>query len=83
MHIGTVLGPVVADQHHPGYTGRPLLMIRSESAGNVLAVDTVGAGPGERVLVLQEGSGVRQILGESPPIRSLIVGVIDPGPAGS
>jgi len=77
MLLARVLGSVVADQHHPGYDGQPLLMVRSEAGEDVLAVDTIGVGVGEQVLVLREGSGVRQILGGEPPIRSVIVGVVD------
>ena len=44
-----------------------------------LAVDQVQAGAGERVLVMREGNGVRQLLnlGQQVPIRSLIVGIVD------
>ncbi len=43
-----------------------------------IAVDNAQAGPDDRVLVLTEGNGVRQILGkDAGPIRSLIVGIID------
>jgi microcompartment protein CcmK/EutM len=44
----------------------------------LIAVDTVGAGAGETVLVLDEGNGARQVL-EAPdaPVRAVIVGVID------
>ena len=43
----------------------------------MIAVDRVGAGVGEQVLVLREGNGVRQLLGGEPPIRSVIVGIVD------
>ena len=44
-----------------------------------LAVDQVQAGPGDRVIVMSEGNGVRQILkiGDQVPIRSVIVGIVD------
>ena len=77
MLLAKVLGSVVADQHHPGYDGRRLLMARSDAGEDVIAVDTIGVGVGEQVLVLREGSGVRQILGDEPPIRSVIIGVVD------
>ena len=42
-----------------------------------VAIDLVQAGPGDRVLVLTEGNGMRQLLGEDiGPIRSAIVGII-------
>ncbi len=44
----------------------------------LIAVDTVGAGEGERVLVLDEGNGARQVLASANgPVRSVIVGIID------
>ena len=77
MFLGKVLGPVVCDQHHPGYDGERLLMVRSEEGEDLIVADAIGAGTGEQVLVLREGNGVRQILGGTPPIRSLIVGIVD------
>ena len=77
MIIAKVLGSVVADQHHPGFDGYPLLMLRSEAGEDIIAVDGIGAAPGEQVLLLREGSGVRQVLGANAPIRSLIVGIVD------
>ena len=39
---------------------------------------TVDAGVGQKVLVLDEGNGARQILGDAEaPIRSVVVGVVD------
>ena len=48
------------------------------TGGYVIAVDTVGAGAGETVLVLDEGNGARQILGGADlPVRSVVVGIVD------
>ena len=84
MRIGRVIGNVVATVRHPAYDARTVLLVRPErpdgsrAARAVVAVDTVQAGPGDRVLILTEGGGVRQILGsEVGPIRSVIVGIID------
>jgi microcompartment protein CcmK/EutM len=45
---------------------------------SLLAVDTVGAGAGETVLVLREGRSAGEILNlREPPIRSVIVGTVD------
>ena len=95
MKICRVLGTVVGAAHHPAYDGHKLLVVApldemGEPAGaSFLAVDTVQAGVGDRVLVNQEGNGAGQILGRRgtpagvpdgerrPPIRSLIVGIID------
>jgi ethanolamine utilization protein EutN len=45
----------------------------------VVAVDLVGAGVGETVLVEDEGNSARQLLDAVPngPVRSVIVGIVD------
>ncbi|WP_428266411.1 EutN/CcmL family microcompartment protein [Haliangium sp.] len=50
-----------------------------DRGASFLAVDQAQAGPGDLVVVLTEGTGVRQILdvGAQVPIRSLIVGIVD------
>lgn len=85
MRLCRVIGNVVATEKHPAFHGRKLMVVqpmdaRGDDRGkSFLAVDTVQAGPGDRVIVLSEGSGVRQILkmGKEVPIRSLIVGIVD------
>ena len=68
MKVCRVLGSVVATVAHPAYAGRALLWVHPEDATGacvgpgLLAIDTVSAGPGDRVLVLSEGRGARQIL---------------------
>lgn len=84
MKIGRVAGTVVATICSPALEGRKLLFVDlldlegNETGRDLIAVDTVGAGAGETVLVLDEGNGARQVL-EAPdaPIRAVIVGVID------
>lgn len=47
-------------------------------AGYNICIDVVGAGIGETVLILDEGSSARQILGlDTGAIRAVVVGVID------
>jgi len=83
MKLARVIGSAVATARHPGFDARTVLLVRPETAEGeksesaFLAVDNVSAGPGDRVLVLREGSGVRQILGGNPPIRSVIVAIVD------
>lgn len=85
MILCKVLGTVVATEKHRAFEGRKLLVVqpldehRKPSGRSFIAADhTSSAGPGDTVLVLREGNGVRQILGDKMlPIRSLIVGVVD------
>jgi ethanolamine utilization protein EutN len=84
VKIGRVAGTVVATICSPVFEGRRLLMVdlldeKGRATGkDVIAVDSVGAGAGEMVLVLDEGNGARQVL-QAPdaPVRAVVVGIID------
>jgi microcompartment protein CcmK/EutM len=82
--LGVVRGSIVSTINHRFYDNKKLLVVDRcneafEPTGKyVIAVDTVSAGPGDRVLVLDEGTGARQVLEDgSGPVRSVIVGVVD------
>ena len=85
MKLCRVLGNVTASAKHPAFAGRTLLIVQpidpsgDDTGDSFVAVDHAQAGPGDRVLVLIEGNGVRQILaqGDQVPIRSLVVGIVD------
>jgi ethanolamine utilization protein EutN len=85
VRLCRVIGNVVATVKHPAYDGQILLIVQpiDESGADIgtsfVAIDRVQAGPGDRVVVLTEGNGVRQILqmGDILPIRSLVVGIVD------
>lgn len=84
MRYCRVVGPMWATVKHPGFAGRPLFVVqpldeRGRDAGaSFVAADHVQAGIGDKVVVLTEGNGVRQILAAGDlPIRSLIVGIVD------
>ena len=84
MRLARVLGTVVSTQKHPAYEGLRVMLCQpvgfdgSVYGKQVVAVDRAQAGPGELVLLLTEGNGVRQILQKTDiPIRTLIVGVVD------
>jgi len=80
-----VIGDVVSTVKHGAYRGRKLMIVQpidergADVGPSFLAVDEAQAGPGDRVIVMSEGNGVRQILkiGDQVPIRSLIVGIVD------
>jgi ethanolamine utilization protein EutN len=79
-----VEGTVVCTVKHPKFAAKTLLVVQPlDEAGKPLgksfvAVDHAQAGEGDRVLVLREGNGVRQVLKDPhAPIRSLVVGVVD------
>ena len=84
MILGRVVGSVVSTIHHPIVDGRKLLLAerldeqRKPTGGYLIALDAIGAGMGETVLILDEGNGARQILEDDlAPVRSMVVGIVD------
>ena len=84
MRFARVLGSVTQTIHHPAYDGQKLMVCQpldehhKPTGNSFLAVDTVQAGPGDDVIVLFEGNGIRQIFGvKQLPIQSVIVGIVD------
>lgn len=84
MYIGKVIGSVVATIKIDHLQDRKLLLVdQLDLEGNEtgyydIAVDVVQAGPGDTVMVIDEGNGARQILGIDPgAIRAVIVGIVD------
>jgi len=86
MMLGRVCGTVVATVEHPFYDGRKQLIVRAVQPDGafvgeqyVIAVDLVGSGIGELVLVEDEGNSARQMMDAAPrgPVRSVVVGIVD------
>ncbi|MBI4375712.1 MAG: hypothetical protein HY549_04600 [Elusimicrobia bacterium] len=86
MFIGEVVGNAWGTRKHPALSRRRLLLVRpidpmsGKALGDaMLALDTgVGAGPGNVVLVMDEGGSARAMLkDELAPVRTAICGVVD------
>ena len=84
MIRGKVIGNLHSTINHPFYDGKKMLVVEKiemdgqTAAGYLVAVDRAGAGPGETVLILDEGNGARQVLESADgPVRSVIVGIVD------
>lgn len=84
MIVGRVIGEIHSTINHSFYDGKKLLVVeKTDPTGKptgdyVIAVDVVGAGVGELVLVNDEGNGARQIFDSTTaPLRSVLVGIID------
>jgi ethanolamine utilization protein EutN len=91
VKLARVVGTIVSTVKSPIFENRAMLVVDllepdgRVAGGYLLAVDTVGAGAGEMVLVLDEGTSARQIVGVTTggPLRTVIVGIVDhvEGPA--
>lgn len=84
MILGRVVGQAVATVKRPQFEGATLLLVQPETPDGtavgttLLAVDGVGAGVTERVLVVVEGRAAGEILGRKlTPVDAAIVGIVD------
>jgi microcompartment protein CcmK/EutM len=84
VQIARVIGTVVSTQKHRRFEGAKLLLVQplnpdgSARGQALLAVDGVGAGVQEKVLVVLEGRAAGEALGrKGTPVDAAIVGIID------
>lgn len=84
MILGIVKGTVYSTINHPFYDHRRLLLVDlvdprwNETGGYLIAIDSVDAGIGDRVLMIDEGNSARQIVDDAgAPLRSIIIGIVD------
>jgi ethanolamine utilization protein EutN len=84
MQIARVIGTVVSTQKHRKFEGAKLLLVQPINPDDkprgaaLLAVDGVGAGVHEKVLIVLEGRAAGEALGrKAAPVDAAIVGIID------
>ena len=84
MILARVVGTVVSTQKHRKFEGAKLLMVQPVNVDDtprgvvLLAVDGVGAGVNERVLIVLEGRAAGEALGKKgAPVDAAIVGIVD------
>ncbi len=82
MIIGKVIGRIVSTRKHERLIGNKFLVCEIKKSNTntketIIAVDTVGAGMGEHVLI-STGSSARMSMGNSEaPVDASIVGIVD------
>jgi len=84
MQIARVIGTVVATQKHRKFEGAKLLLVQPLNLDDtprgvaMLAIDGVGAGVHEKVLVVLEGRAAGEALGrKAAPVDAAIIGIVD------
>ena len=84
MQLARVVGTVVATQKHRAFEGAKLLLVQPVGlddpprGATLLAVDSVGAGVTERVLIVLEGRAAGEALGrKGAPVDAAIIGIVD------
>ena len=84
MQIARVIGTVVSTQKHRTFEGAKLLLVQPIALDDtprgtpLLAVDSVGAGIHEKVLIVLEGRAAGEALGrKGAPVDAAVIGIID------
>jgi ethanolamine utilization protein EutN len=84
MQIGRVVGYAVSTVKHPSLQGWKLLVVQligidDKTDGEpILAIDRLGAGSGDRVLVCNDGAEARVMVGaKNSPARWFVMGLAD------
>lgn len=84
MQLARVIGTVVSTQKHATFVGAKLLLVQPVTLDDaprgtaLLAVDSVGAGAHEKVLIVMEGRAAGEALGRrGAPVDAAIVGIVD------
>lgn len=84
MQIGRVVGTVVATQKQRKLEGAKLLLVQpltledEPRGGPLLTIDSVGAGVGEKVLIVIEGRAAGEALRKkAAPVDAAIIGIVD------
>ena len=84
MQLARVIGDLVVTRKDAQLIGIKLLLVQPETpqgeakGATLLAIDSVGAGEGERVIVVLEGRAAGEALGKKlSPVDAAIVGIVD------
>jgi bacterial microcompartment shell vertex protein len=85
MQLGLVVGTAISTAKHPTLRGQKLLIVQPQMADGSgpdgdpqIAVDAVGAGKGQNVMITSDGKFVREIVKhENTPIRWSVIGIAD------
>jgi microcompartment protein CcmK/EutM len=84
VQLARVIGTVVATQKHRKFEGAKLLLVQplnldeTPRGTSLLAVDGVGAGVHDKVLIVLEGRAAGEALGrKAAPVDAAIIGIVD------
>jgi ethanolamine utilization protein EutN len=81
MYLARVIGNAISTIKHRSLTGWRMLVvapIRADRDDPLLAIDSLGAGVGDVVVITNDGKGARELVGdEQSPARWSILGIVD------
>ncbi len=84
MQLGRVMGQAVSTVKHPSLQGWRLLLVQPLTAEGqadgepLLAIDHLGAGRADHVILSNDGAGARELVGaRNSPVRWMVLGICD------
>jgi ethanolamine utilization protein EutN len=85
MQVGTVIGTATSTVKHPSLAGWKMLVVQFHTADGkapdgepVIAIDVLGAGAGDTVILSSDGKETRTLLNsETTPVRWNVMGILD------
>lgn len=81
MYLARVIGNAVSTIKHRSLEGWRMLIvapIKAERLDPLLAIDSLGAGIGDMVVISNDGKGARDLVGDgTSPARWTILGIVD------
>ncbi len=84
MFQGIVIGHATSTLKHPSLTGWRMAIVQpigpdgKPEADPQIAVDSLGAGPGQRVVVNGDGKAARELIGnDKTPVRYFVIAIVD------
>ncbi len=84
MLAGKVVGSIVSTRKHDKLVGNKFMIVEivehmKEGAGQLVAIDNIGAGIGDYVLVAQGSAARKGCVMPDAPVDAAIIGIIDDG----
>ncbi len=81
MYLAKVIGNATSTIKHPTLANWRMLIVapvKAERLDPLLAIDALGAGIGDLVVITNDGKGARELVGaENSPARWTILGIVD------
>jgi Carbon dioxide concentrating mechanism/carboxysome shell protein len=85
MQLGQVIGTATSTVKHASMEGWKLLIVQplcsdgqTPDGDPQIAVESLGAGIGDRVIISSDGKGTRELLNrKDSPVRWMVLGIVD------
>jgi ethanolamine utilization protein EutN len=84
MQLAEVIGRATSTVKHPSMEGWRMLVVQplradgGDDGDPVIAIDEIGGGRGDRVIITSDGKHVREMMGaNNSPVRWAVLGIAD------